>query len=73
MTLGELIKKKRVDAGLTQSELAIASGINVGTVKSIEQGARPDPQFSTIQAIAKALGVTCHELTVPAAKPSRKK
>lgn len=71
MTLGEILQAKRLLAGLSQSELAAASGIAAGTIRAIEQGRRPDPQFSTIVALAAALGCTCHELTLPIPKDSK--
>lgn len=62
MPLGENLKKQREKAGLSQPELSDKSGVPVGTIRGIEQGRRPDPQWSTVQALAAALGITCHDL-----------
>jgi transcriptional regulator with XRE-family HTH domain len=54
--LGELIRKDRVAAGLSQSELARRSGIDKSTIYRLEQGefTHLDPQ--RLQRIASALG-----------------
>jgi transcriptional regulator with XRE-family HTH domain len=62
MILSENLKQLREKAGISQAGLATLSGVPVGTIRGIEQGRRPDPQWSTIQALAAALGITCQDL-----------
>lgn len=75
----EKLKSARKTAGITQEELAEASGIALASIRGLEQGQRPDPHFSTVQKLAKALGLTCHDLAdeeiteEPEKKPKKKK
>ena len=54
MTFREL-RKRRFDRAV---DLAAAAGIEPSTLHKIEAGRVPDPRFSTIKALADALGVT---------------
>lgn len=51
--------------GLTSEELAIKSGVKVSTVRNLWQNRVSDPSFSTLQAIAQALGVSIEDLVAP--------
>lgn len=55
MDLRERIFKARDDAGLTQEQLAVATGKTRGAVSQWESG-EVRPRHSTLQAIAKATG-----------------
>lgn len=58
MTFGERILKKRIDNGMTQTELAEKAGYKSrSTIAKIESGKRDAPQ-SMIIALARALNVT---------------
>jgi transcriptional regulator with XRE-family HTH domain len=59
---GSRMKALREASGLTQQELAVRAETNVGVIAAIEQGKTPDPRFSTMRDIAKALGVTLNDL-----------
>ena len=48
--------------GLTSEELAIKSGVKVSTVRNLWQNRVSDPSYSTLSAIAAALGVSIEEL-----------
>lgn len=50
------LKKARIDAGLTQADLANRLGVAVITVKKWEAGDRA-PTIERLREIAKALGV----------------
>ena len=50
-----------MDANLTQEKLAERTGISRGTVQSIEAG-RNDPKMSHLLLIARAVGVSIHDL-----------
>lgn len=54
MTLSEKIIAARKQAGLTQEELAVLTGITVRTIQRIESG-ESVPRAFTLKAIAKAL------------------
>ncbi len=62
MALAERVRQLREKAGLTVQELALASGLSIASIYKIEEGRRPDPQWSSIQALARALGVNTDDL-----------
>lgn len=53
----EILKETRINAGLTQAQLAERIGVAKSTYCNWEQGAR-EPNVLKLKAIAKALGVT---------------
>lgn len=55
--VGANLKKLRSLRGLTQFELADASGISRGTIAQLELGTRGVTHSTTIQRLADALGV----------------
>ncbi|MFF7240911.1 helix-turn-helix domain-containing protein [Streptomyces collinus] len=54
---GALLHGLRVGAGLSQEELAHASGVSVRALSAMERGHTRGPQRRTVQAIATALGL----------------
>lgn len=68
--IGEKIIRKRKELGLTQSELAKKAGIAQSTLSNIEKG-KQRPQFDTISAICRVLGLSILELLTYEEKPSR--
>lgn len=62
MTTGELIRKFRKEAGLTQKELGARSGIAEPTIRKYESN-RLNPKIETIQKIASALKVSPAQLS----------
>lgn len=58
------LQKYRKAAGMTQRELAVASGVSLRTLQDYEQGRKPIGQAAalTVHRIAKALGVTVEYL-----------
>ena len=60
-TLGQRVRWFRVSAGLTQEDLARASHIGRVTLIRIERGVQT-PRYTTLTAIARALGKTVTEL-----------
>jgi predicted transcriptional regulator len=54
MITGSLIKKMRIDAGLTQKRLAEIAGVSQAHVARIEQG-NVDPRLSTVNRIMRVL------------------
>lgn len=59
--IGERVLAFREHAGLSQEELASAAGVSSKTVSRLELG-RHDGRNSTIRQVAKALGVSEHDL-----------
>lgn len=57
MTVGENIKKYRIQRSMTQKELGEKLGITQQMIGQYESGAR-NPKLATIRKIADALGVT---------------
>jgi transcriptional regulator with XRE-family HTH domain len=63
ISAGERVARYR--ARMTQDKLAEASGLSAWAVRSIERGARPG-RLSTLNRLARALGVTTSDLLAPA-------
>ena len=61
MTVGERIKKIRLEKGLTQKQLAEKCGLFDSTIRKYESG-RQNPKIETVEKIANALGVETSEL-----------
>lgn len=60
MTTGELIKKARVNAGLTQKELSDRIGVSYQMIQAWENNRR-NPKIESLQKIADALNVDVSE------------
>lgn len=58
-TLGGRIQRVRVEMGMTQLQLARASGVNLKTIAYIEQS-RAIGRWTSIVAIARALDVSLY-------------
>jgi transcriptional regulator with XRE-family HTH domain len=54
MSFGQKLKELRIQAGMTQSQLAEVSDVPLGTIRDYEQGKR-DPLLSKAQKLARAL------------------
>lgn len=63
--LGESVRLARVDAGLSQEQLADAAGLHVTHLGGVERGVR-NPNYETIIKLARALGTTPGVLTTRA-------
>lgn len=57
MQFNERLKELRKANGMTQEALARASGLSLSSVTKLEQNDM-DPAWSTVKALARALGVT---------------
>jgi transcriptional regulator with XRE-family HTH domain len=69
--MGERFKRLREAAGLSQSELARASGVPLKSYQQWEQGRRT-PLLDAAARVARALKVPLDELA-PGESPARKK
>ena len=61
--IGKRLKALRIEAALTQAELAQKSGVAVTTVARLERD-EGEPHMSTARKLAGALGVPPRDLTV---------
>jgi transcriptional regulator with XRE-family HTH domain len=59
--LGRNLRHARAQAKLTQEEVAGRSGVHATEISRIEGGKR-DPKVSTLERLAKALGVSPSDL-----------
>lgn len=58
MEIGKRIRDARKAAGLTQEEVARRAGMSLKGMGDIERGDIPDPHYSSLSKIARALGVS---------------
>lgn len=61
--VGQRLKALRIEAALTQAELAEKAGVAVNTVAGLERDER-EPHMTTVRKLAAALGVHPREITV---------
>jgi transcriptional regulator with XRE-family HTH domain len=54
---GELLRRYRVAATLTQEELAARAGLSLRAVSDLERGVKSRPHLYTVRALAEALGL----------------
>lgn len=59
--LGRNLRRARLDREMTQEEVAERSGVHATEVSRIESGKR-DPQVSTVQRLAEAVGLSASDL-----------
>ena len=70
--IGGKIKRIRKSKGMSQSELSRKSGVAQSTLSYLERGHK-HPQFDTLSAICKGLGVSVFELLSYGENQSSKK
>lgn len=61
-SFGDVLKQRREDAGLTQEALGAVANVSAGTISNLERGVGHRPHIETVNALAKALGLTGKEL-----------
>ncbi len=71
MSFGQKLKELRIQAGMTQAQLAEVSLVPLGTIRDYEQGNR-DPLLSTAQKLARALKQSLDVFPLSPAGRSRK-
>jgi transcriptional regulator with XRE-family HTH domain len=62
-TVGELIRRYRLKAGLTQEELGEKAEVSVRAIRNLEQNKVRRPRRSTLQRLAPGLGLTNTDTT----------
>ncbi len=60
-TFGELLRRYRVAAGLSQEGLAERAGLSPRAISALERGERRGPQRETVRLLADALGLTPYD------------
>jgi transcriptional regulator with XRE-family HTH domain len=69
MDFGDTLKALREKAGMSQEKLARAANVSTSVVSKLEQKLVIDPAWSTIQRLARALGVDCTAFQMDDEKP----
>jgi predicted ATPase/class 3 adenylate cyclase len=54
-TFGDLLRRLRAAAGLTQEDLAFQAGLSVEAISALERGTRHTPRKETVQLLTEAL------------------
>ena len=57
-----MIAQQRKERGLSQNQLAKLAGVHQSVISDIENGKTKAPRIDTMNAIAKALGISVNEL-----------
>src|SRR4051812_38660645 len=65
--IGDNLARLRHARGLTQEQLAEASGVSIGVITGLEQHRKPGARWATLQRLANALGVGLPVLITPPA------
>lgn len=60
--IGEVIKQRRVDKGLSLTELADRAGIAKSYLSAIERNIQGNPSIQVLEKISKVLGVSVQTL-----------
>ena len=55
-TVGQIIKARRRELGLTQNTLALLSQVGINTIVSIERGSK-SPSLETLTKVADVMGL----------------
>ena len=55
--IGQIIKARRKELGLTQNTLALLSQVGINTIVSIERGSK-SPSIETLTKVADVLGLS---------------
>jgi transcriptional regulator with XRE-family HTH domain len=63
LTFGEMLRRRRVAAGLTQEALAEKSGLSYRTISDLERGVNQAPRRENLRALVEALGLSSAERT----------
>ena len=70
---GKRLQSLRLNAGVTQEQLADAMGLTVESISNIERGIH-GPKFDNLEKIAKVLGVSVKDLfEFDSASPQRRR
>ncbi|MCL2563574.1 MAG: helix-turn-helix domain-containing protein [Oscillospiraceae bacterium] len=68
----DVIKRMKKEKGLTNEDLALISGVPVGTINKITAGITKDPKLETMRALANALGCSLDDFSDPPLQDAKK-
>jgi len=60
--LTRVLVQVRLERGVARGQVAHAVGVSLQTLAKIEQGRTTDPGFTTVLALAEALGISLDDL-----------
>ncbi|MGE3798195.1 MAG: helix-turn-helix domain-containing protein, partial [Thermomicrobiales bacterium] len=71
MSLGDLIRRYRLSAGLSQEDLAERAGLSVRGISDLERGRRLSPHMETLRLLSDGLGLAdeARAALIAAARP----
>lgn len=72
MSIGEIVKERRIAKKLNQTELAEKAGIKQATISRLESGTNDNITIENLRSIAAALGCSVVDLLPEADKKRRK-
>ncbi|MBG9774576.1 helix-turn-helix domain-containing protein [Brevibacillus laterosporus] len=61
-TIGELIRAKRTELGISLSEVSRVTGVSKGVISKVESGETKRPELRTLKPIADVLEIPCEEI-----------
>jgi tetratricopeptide (TPR) repeat protein/transcriptional regulator with XRE-family HTH domain len=61
IAFGDLLRRFRIERGLTQEQLAERARLSPNAVAALESGARKTPRRATLDALSKGLALSTHE------------
>jgi transcriptional regulator with XRE-family HTH domain len=65
ISIGDLIRERREEFGLSQNRLASEAGVSAAQISRLESGERGDPSFEMMVRLAEALHTSLDELAGP--------
>lgn len=71
MPFGDILQRLRMEAGLSQADLAEKAGLSARSIQNWEQGHRA-PRARPLMSLASALGVSVETLLADELKPAKK-
>lgn len=62
MTLGERIKARRIQLGLSETQVAAMANVHRAVIMALENGQRHTATSADLRGLARALGITLEQL-----------
>lgn len=69
MNIGARLKQARIEAGLSQEQAGKVAGVSKQSISLIESGRTADPKVSTLEPLARRLGVSIQWLMTGKGQP----
>lgn len=61
-SIGGILRRRRIEEGLSQSVVAKRAGIHAAMLSRIERDERSDPYFTTVARVARVLSLSLDEI-----------